>query len=352
MNWRIVSTLVRKDVTLFFRDRFFAFITVLALVFYGALYFLLPRSIDEMLEIALYAPTIPPIFGDQTQAQGLVVREMASEEALKEALAEGEYTVGVVLSADFLERLTTGRQDRVDVYFNSDFPEDLQQAYTILFQELAYMMGGTPLNIEISEEVLGPDMAGMQIPPRDRMRPVFAVFILVMETLGLASLISAEVEAGTLQALMITPMRIEGLFLGKGITGVSLAFGQAALLMAVTGGLSQRPFLILLTLFLGAVLVTGIGFMMASVAKDLLSVSAWGVLAFLVLSIPAFSVLFPGTISDWIKIIPSYYLVDTVHRVANFNVGWRAVWQNLVILVGFAAVFLGLGIFALRRKFR
>jgi ABC-2 type transport system permease protein len=122
--------------------------------------------------------------------------------------------------------------------------------------------------------------------------------------------------------------------------------------MALTGGLKDSPVLILTALLLGSLLVTGIGFLMASVSRDLLSVMAWGVLAILILAIPSFVVLLPGIASDWIKLIPSHYLVDTVFRVVNFGAGWTDVAYNLIILLGFSLAFMALGIFALRRKLR
>jgi len=62
-------------------------------------------------------------------------------------------------------------------------------------------------------------------------------------------------------------------------------------------------------------------------------------------------VMFPGTISGWAKALPSYYLVDAIHRVANFTAGWRDVWPNLLILLGMNVVLFGIGVVALRRKF-
>jgi ABC-2 type transport system permease protein len=352
MNWRIISTLVSKDVVLFFRNRFFTLITVLALGAYAAIYFLMPQSVDETLEIGLYAPAMPSFLAEQMEAEGLILHPMDSEEALKQALADGQFDVGVALPADMMLKLAAGQKVQARVYLTSDLPEELGDTYVILLQELAFTLGGQPLNLEISKEILGRDMVGMQTPPRDRLLPLLAIFILVMETMGLANLISAEVEAGTLQALLVTPLRVEGLFLGKGITGVSLAFVQAALLMAVTGGLSQQPVLVLTALLLGALLVTGVGFLMSSAAKDMMSVIAWGVLALLVLSIPSFGVMFPGVISDWVKVIPSYYLVDTVYQAVNLDAGWSDVWPNLLMLLAFAAAMLGLGVVFLRRKFR
>jgi ABC-2 type transport system permease protein len=66
--------------------------------------------------------------------------------------------------------------------------------------------------------------------------------------------------------------------------------------------------------------------------------------------IPALTVMFPGTSADWIKIIPSYYIVDTVHRVVNYGAGWADVWQNIVMTLLFAVVFLVLGVEVLKRR--
>ena len=349
MNWRIIRALVAKDLTLFSRNRFFAFVSVLGVVAYAGLYFAMPSSVDEKLEIGLYAPMMPPIF-EQIQEEGLTIEMAESKEALKEAVTEGQYMAGVVLPFDIMEKLATGQKARIDVYFTSDAPEEFKDAIVVLLEELSYIQSGQTLTIEVSEKILGTDMVGMQIPPRDRMLPLFAILMLLVETLALASLISEEVEGRTIQALLITPMTVKGLFLGKGIIGVSLAFVQAALFMAVTGGLSQQPAIILVALLLGALLVTGIGFLMASLGKDMMSVMAWSIPAMIILSVPSFGVMFPGALSDWVKAIPSYYLADTLHLAANFSVNWGDVWQNLLILLGFDAVFVWLGITALRRK--
>ncbi len=143
-----------------------------------------------------------------------------------------------------------------------------------------------------------------------------------------------------------------GLFTAKGITGISLAFSQAALFMAIVGGMSDQPLIILLALLLGAALVTGIGFLMASLAKDVMSVMIWGIVAFIILVIPSFGVMFPGTITGWVKVIPSYYLVDTVHQAANFGANWGDVWLNLMVLLGFVLVIVWAGVMVLRRRFR
>jgi len=351
MNLRIIRALVSKDFSLFFRNRFFALVTVLGLVVYIVIYFVMPSSVNESLAIGLYAPVVLPAF-EQMQGEGLEIEEVESEELLKEGVIEGQYVAGIALPADIMEGFMFGQKPKISVYFASDVPEEIKDAVAVLIRELAYQQTGQVLTIEISEEILGTDMAGMQIPPRDRMRPLFAILLIMTETFGLANLISEEVERRTINALLVTPVSVKDLFAAKGITGVSLAFVQAALFMAIIGGMSRQPLIILVALLLGAVLVTGASFIIAALSKGFMSVLAWGMVILIILFIPAFGIMFPGAVTGWVKAIPSYYLVDTVHRVSNFGAGWGDAWYNLLVLLGFDLALAWIGIMALGRRFR
>ena len=352
MNGRIIRSLVVKDLRLFFKNRFFALITALGVVFFILIYYLLPATVDELVAIGLYAPTLPEVLASGMEEEAFLFTPADSEEALLAGLEAGDYNVAVVLTPEMLARLMSGQKAELDIYFASDVPEEFKGLIVIAFEELGYILSGHPTNITLSGDILGIDMAGQQIAQRDLMLPLLAVFILMMETMGLASLISAEVATGTLQALLVTPVKVEDLFLGKGIAGVSLAFVEAAAVLLFTGGLAHQPLLVLVALLLGALLATGIGFLMASFAKDMMSVMGWGLLAILLLAIPAMNVLLPGAFTNWIKAIPSYYLADTVNQVMNFNAGWEDVGGNLLYLLAFAAGFFALGAFVLRRKFQ
>ena len=351
MNWRGIRTLVAKDVNLYFKNRFFALVTVLALVAYAVLFFVMPASVDESIEIGVFAPSLPAGVAEALRGQGVELIEVASADELRESVASGDRAVGVLLPADLFEQLQSGQRPRIEVFFSSVFPTDFQGAYEAVLEDLALGLGGLPQDIEIATQVLGPDLAGRQIPPRERLLPLLAVIILLMETMGLASLISTEVEEGTLRALLVTPLRVRDLLVGKGVTGILLAFSQVALLMAVTGGLGRQPVLVLLALLLGAAMVTGLGFLMASVGRDMISVMSWGILAMLILMLPSLAVLLPGLVSNWVQVVPSHFLVDTVYRVANFGAGWGDVGINLIALLAFSLAFFWLGGAVLRRRF-
>ena len=351
MSFNLIATLVTKDLKLYFKNRFFAFVTILALVGYSAIYLFLPPKLDERLELNLYAPDLAQQFVAELADEGIDITQHDSADSLQEGIAAKDFSIGIALPENYMGDLATSQDVNVDIYFASDFPEEFREFWVLFIRETSFTLAGKPLNIEVTETVLGHDLIGEPIAGRDRMLPLLAVFILMMETMGLASLITSEIEGGTIKALLVTPLTVGGLFLSKGIMGTGLAFVQASILMLVTGGFSHEPLIILTALLLGGLLATGLGLMIASVARDMMSVMAWSVLAILVLALPTFNVLLPGTISNWIQAIPSFYLVDAIHRVLNFGAVWADVGASLLILLAFSIVFFGLGVVMLRRKF-
>ncbi len=346
MNVRITGTLVAKDFSLYFRNRFFAVITLIGLAFYLLVYFVMPRSVDETLKIGILGTAQAGLFRE-LEGEGIQVQAFADEEALKVAVREGAAVSGVVFPAD-----VRSAGSKIRLYVARDLPQEVRDAVDFLLRELMFMVLGDPLPLKVSEVLVGPDMAGTQIAPRDRLRPLFAVLLIMMEMLGLGNLIAEEIEHRTIHALLATPVQVSELFTAKAIMGVGLAFFQAVLFMAIVGGFARRPLVSLVALLLGALLATGIGFIIAALGKNMMSVMSWGFPILIVLFIPTFGVAFPGSVTTWVKFIPSYYLVDTVHRAASFGSGWVDLWPNLIILLAFDVVFVSVGLFALWRKSR
>jgi ABC-2 type transport system permease protein len=350
MSWQIIKMLVIKDFILFFRDKFFGVMTVFGIVLYFFIYFIMPHTVKETIEIGLYGPQASIMFNKNIEIEGLLIRHMQTEDELKQAVTDKELHIGISIPGDIQESLIAWKKPQIVVYYSSDLPDEIKEMYTILMSEMINQMSGFKLGIDDVEIVLGPDMGGKQIPYRDRLIPLLAFMIIVTETFGLANLITSELEIGTIQALLTTPMKVIDLFVGKGITGVFLAFSPAILLMIVTGSLTQNILLIILSLLLGSIMVTGLAFFIASISKDMMSVIGWGTLLIIVLFIPAVSIIFPGPVSGWIKVIPSFFLINILYRAVNFNIGWSGNLNNIMALIGFNIVFVFIGIISLKRK--
>ena len=352
MNTRVIKALLKKDFALFMSNRFYMLITIIGLIFYVGIYFVLPAQLDEKFSLAMYAPVVPPAFSQLTEHQSVDVKFYSTEESLKQAVLKGDYQIAIALPPDIMDTWAAGGKPQITVYYASTAPPEINAAIVALVKELSYAQTGQALNFETTEEVLGPDMLGNQIALRDRMRPLLAVFILLVEILTLASLIAVEIEQGTARALLVTPLRTSDLFIAKGMLGVGLAFGQSLLFMALVGGFSHQPLIILITLIIGSVMVVGTGFLLASLARDVTAVTGWGMLILILLAVPGFGTAIPGLISDWARVIPSFYLTDTVSRVANYGAGWGDVCVNLAVLAGFTAVVIWAGMLTLRRRYQ
>lgn len=352
MNIRNIKALLKKDVSLFMSNRFYMLMTVVGLIFYIGIYFVLPSKVDNKLKLAICAPVIPPAFAQLTGQDGFNVKYFPDEDSLKQAVLNGDYQVAVYLPADIMDTWAAGGKPLITVYHASSAPVEMNDAVVSLVKELSYAQTGQYLNFNTTEEVLGPDMLGSPVSLREHMRPLLAILILLMEILSLASLISVEIEQGTARALFTTPLRVSDLFVAKGGLGLILALGQSVLFMGLVGGFSHQPLIILVTLILGSIMVVGVGFLLASLARDLMAVTGWGMLVFIIFAIPGFGAVVPGLLSGWARIIPSYYLIDTVNRVASYGAHWNDVGSNLVILTAFTLVVIALGMAVLRRRYR
>ena len=350
MKWRIIGAIVSKDLSLYFRNRFIALITVLGIVAFLVLYFVMPGT-TSVTDVGLYAPVVPSAFAEE-ESKNIDFVMVDSEVALREAVAEGDYGAGIVLPADIMEKFDRGEKPDVKIYFSQETTDEMQELYRLFIQELAFKQTGQFASFNETQIVLGTDLLGQDIPLRERMRPLFAVMLLMMEMFGLANLITVEVERRTVHSLLVTPMRVREFFAAKGITGLILAFIPAALFMALVGGMNNQPLVILISMLLGAVMVTGISFLIASLSKDFMSILGWVFVGLIIMAVPAVGIMMPGTITGWAKAIPSYYLVLPVHQAAHYGSGWGDVWQYLLAMVGFDVALIGLGIMALRRKFQ
>jgi len=325
-------------------------ITIFGTIAYLAIYFVMPTTVNESIKIGLYSdtPTVPPVFAQLIagQQEGLQVEQLDSDQALRDAVDNGQYLAGIALPADML----TSDDPQIQIYARSDTPAEVAQQLEFMVTELAYLQAGQPR--VTSQDVIPPDFLGAQIPMRNQMRAILPPMLIIVQLFGLATLISEEFEGRTVRAVLVSPANIVDFFVAKGVFGVGMAFGQGMLVAIIIGGLGTQAAIVILTLLLASLAITGIGFLAGAFSKDNMSAVSWSFVIMMALLMPTMTALAPGAASVWVKFIPSYYYADTIHRASNFGMGLSDLWSNLLIMFGFAAVFLTLGVLALRRKTR
>ncbi|MBT3273901.1 MAG: ABC transporter permease [Spirochaetales bacterium] len=346
-----VGALVKKDFTLLFRNKVLSILPLAVFALIIVLYFLLPGDVDETMNIGIYGLTLPEQILDDMAVDGIVVTALSTEEELKESVSSGDAVMGIIFPSGLSRSIKTGEKLRVTAVFSSTAPSEMVGPMVKIAEQLMLVLHGDGVALVKEEEyILGPDMAGKQIPARDRLIPIFAGFIILMEIMGLGTLIAEEFDRDTLSSILITSTSIGSVLTAKAITGVGITFVQALILLGVSGALFSGPLLLVTGLFFGSLLVAGLGFLIAAISKNMMTVIAWSMLVMIVLFMPALNVLLPGLVSDWIKIIPSYYLTNLIFQVAHFDAGWMELWRDIIFLIIFDFLFISIGVTALKRR--
>ena len=122
------------------------------------------------------------------------------------------------------------------------------------------------------------------------------------------------------------------------------------LLLAVAAVLFGRIFGLFELFLLGAILVTGLGMIAGSYGRDFMGTLMVSMLFMIPLMIPAFGALFPGTSPAWIKILPTYGLVEAVVRVTVDGDSWSQIAPALLMLAAWGFALFAAGAFILRRR--
>jgi ABC-2 type transport system permease protein len=103
-------------------------------------------------------------------------------------------------------------------------------------------------------------------------------------------------------------------------------------------------------MLLGAIMVSGTAMIAGSLGRDFLANLFYGMMFMVPLMIPAFTVLFPGTASGWIRALPSYPLVQGLVKVATYGDGWAETLPDVGALFAWCVALFAIGWMVLKRK--
>ena len=238
----IIWSIFKKDLKEFSRDKFFMIVTTIGIVFYVAIYWLLPTTVNETITIGVHQTGMEKIFKefDQQEEESIKIKLFDTRKELDKALGltkkkpKEQLQIGLSFPKNFLADVTTGKKTTVKVLVDSSIPKEIRRAMSGVVKEMAYSLSGQKLPVTEPDEktiILGNDRAGNQVSLRDKTKPLYAFFVLIMETFALATLIAGEIQSKTVTAVLVTPARIFDFLAAKGLVGTAVAFSEAALLM-------------------------------------------------------------------------------------------------------------------------
>lgn len=401
---KIIGAIMQKDLRLYGRNKVYVVLTVLVLACFGSLFWLIPGTVEETINLAISPPLQTIInegkdalrelgasaemlqeleqtefaeeglelVGLESAAQlrravegtlevyraregdGLILRDKSAGEKKPKDAQRVQLDIGIAFPDSFIAGVAGREKTTVTVYANADVPEEIRQAMQSFVREIAYQLAGRELPVELPAEetiILGPDRSGAQASMRDKMRPLLAFFALVLETYAMASLISTELLQRTVTALLVTPMKMWHFLAAKTLFGTGLALLQGLTILALVGAFTPANWLLLLTIMLlGSLLFTGVAMLIGAAGKDFLDQLIYALLFSVPLMIPAFAVLFPGTAAAWVRVIPSYPIAELLANTTIYGSSWRDSLGLLGYALLWGAVLYAMSLLVLKRK--
>jgi len=288
---------------------------------------------------------------------------MASLPAAERALLAGQVNGIVHLRADFETRLEGPGQAPIQVIVNGVDANTagivkgyVQGVWSNWLQRRAEAAGRelvSPARLE-PRVWFNPDMRS-----RDYLVPGLVVVIMTLIGAMLTALVMArEWERGTLEALMVTPVTIREILLGKLVPYFVLGMGSMALSVAMAVWLFDVPLrgsfaVLAATSALFLLVALGMGLLISVIAKNQFVA---GMIALVATFLPAFILSgfifdinsMPGAIQVLTHVVAARYFVAILQTLFLAGDVWGVILPNAAALVVMAAIFLGLS----RRKSR
>jgi len=297
---------------------------------------------------------------DSTYFAPAIMRDRRSAE---EALVAGDVDAIVVLRSDFGRQIRSPAGAPIQVIVNGT---DANTAGIIA----GYMQGAWEIWLEhqaLDEgQVLAPPVVAekrvwfnAEVRSRNFLVPgLIAIIMTLIGTLLTAMVVAREWERGTMEALMVTPVRIGEILLGKlipyfllGMGGMALSTAMAVFVFAVPFRGSLPVLIALSALFMLASL--GMGLVISTMAR---SQFVAGQVAIIIAFLPAFILSgfifdiasMPAVVRLITHIIPARYFVSSLQTLFLAGTIWPIIAANGATLALMAMIFLTLT----RRKTR
>lgn len=375
MNARRLLAIIRKEFIQLVRDRA-TLIIILALPVVMLLIFGYAVSTDVQ--------HIPTAVYDQDASQDSrqlverfrnsgyfdLVRYTATLTELRSAIESGGVKVGLVIPPDYSRRLARGEVAQVQAIIDGSDPLSATTALSTA-QVVAQAYGQELLARRIEKSGAAQHMQlPIEMRPRVWFNPelkslrfnlpgLVGVILQNVTILLTAFALVREKERGTIEQLIVTPVRPAELIVGKLTPYVAVGFVEVGLALAVSVWWFGTPVTGSVWLLLAVSLVflvgaLGIGMFVSTIAKSQFQAQQI-TMAFLMPSFILSGFMFPREIMPLPVqlvgyMIPLTYFLRVLRGIIVKGVGMQYLWKDVAFLALYSAAILGLAVSRFRKR--
>ena len=200
-----------------------------------------------------------------------------------------------------------------------------------------------------------------ELKSRNYMVPAVMGLILVIMTLMLTSMaLVREKESGTMEQLIVTPLRPVQMILGKLMPFVIIGFAQSTVILAVAVLWFEVPFrgsvatlyLLILPFLLNTL---GLGLLVSTITHTQQQAMMTAMFFFMMPMIYFSGFVFPiESMPAWIQpvcyVVPLKYFLSIIRGIFLRGVGLEVLWPDALALTGLGLGVLALAVFRFRKR--
>jgi ABC-2 type transport system permease protein len=228
----------------------------------------------------------------------------------------------------------------VAVYANPGFVGSGERLKDLVREQAKSTLGLQPPSV-FALQVLEPQpAASLPFDVESYLLSLFLGMSLCLTGVMVPSMLLAEEkEKHTIRPLLVAPVSVTDLAVGKTLAGLFYVLVSSFVIVAVNGGLSSNLVALGLTVLVSCLFVVQVGLLLGSVFNDVSSLNTWSSVVILPLLLPA--MLMPlgaagdfslGPLFSIMRVIPTYYATDAL-GLALSGVSLLRVAPDLMILL-------------------
>lgn len=245
---------------------------------------------------------------------GIDVTVLDDAEQMQAAVQAHDYDAGLLLPSGVDEALRSGDSVPLQFFVSG---ESLASTRLVLgvttLAEVRDVAGQVP-PVDVVVTTVGDED---WVPVEDRLLPLIVMYAVVIAGLFLpASSLVEEREKRTLDAVLITPVRMSEVLLGKAALGVLLAVLMGWVTLAINRAFAGQLLGMTVFLVLGGIMMAELGLVLGCWAKDantLFTAIKGGALLIIA---PVLFTLFPGLPQGVARVFPTYYFLQPIYEMA------------------------------------
>jgi len=268
--------------------------------------------------------------------EGIELVRAASAAELRQLVERHDVDAGLVLTDGFDEAVRAGQRPELPFFVSGESLASSRVILAVTAIDLVRQVENRAAPVEVAIESVG----DAEVLPIDQLLVLCVVmFVLLMTGMfAPAFLLVEERERLTLNALLVTPVKMSEVLLSKALLGFGMAMVMAVLSLLLNQALPEHPLALLATLAVAAITCIEIGLVYATTAKDAKTLySLIKTLNLLILG-PLFFYFFPSWPQWPAKLFPTYWFINPLYEIATRGASFTEIAPQLGVALAFCAV--------------